>query len=97
MKQTPENIIKKQVKDYLYWRGWFSFHVMQGLGAYRGIPDRIAIKGGRVLFIEIKSPTGKLSDDQKRFKKTVELQGGHYIVARSCDDIEKYLESLGVV
>ena len=67
---------------------------MQGLGAHRGIADRIAIRKGMVLFIEIKSATGKLSEDQKRFKETIQLQGGHYIVARSCDDIEKYLEKL---
>ena len=94
MKQTPENIVKRQVKDYLYWRGWFSFPIMQGLGAHRGIADRIAIKKGQVLFIEIKSKTGKLSVDQMRFKETIEVQGGHYIVARSCDDVEKYLDEL---
>ena len=97
MKKTPENIVKKQVKDWLYWRGWFSFHVLQGLGAYRGIPDRIAVKGGRVLFIEVKSKSGVLSDDQRRFKETIEAQGGYYIIARSCDDVEKYVEGLGAV
>jgi len=41
MKPTPENIIKKQVKDWLYWRGWFSFPLTQGLGAYAGAPGRV--------------------------------------------------------
>ena len=95
MKQTPENIVKKQVKDWLYWRGWFSFPLTQGLGAYRGAPDRVAVKGGRVLFIEIKSKSGVLSDEQRRFKETIDTQGGHYIVARSCDDVEKYIEGMG--
>jgi hypothetical protein len=92
MKQTPENIIKKQIKDYLNVRGWFNFPVLQGLGSHPGIPDRIAIKDGRVLFIEIKSPRGNLSEPQKKFGETIRIHGGHYIVARGFEDIHKAIE-----
>jgi len=52
--KITENDVKKQVKQYLSLKGYFHFHIMQGLGAYRGIPDIIAIKNNRVLFLEIK-------------------------------------------
>ena len=68
MKRTPENMIKKQVKDYLNVRGWYHFPILQQLGSYPGISDIIAIKNGRVLFIEVKSAKGVLSPAQKRFK-----------------------------
>ena len=97
MKKTPENIVKKQVKDWLYWRGWFSFPITQGMGSYRGAPDRVAVKNGIVLFIEVKAKSGVLSDYQRRFKETIDAQGGHYIVARSCDDVEKYVGGMGAV
>lgn len=86
-----ENDIKKQVKDYLNIKGWFNFHVLQGLGAYKGIPDRIAIKNGRVLFIEIKKPKGKQSLNQTLFQKELEYASGEYILVRCLEDLIKYI------
>jgi len=51
---TPEGIIKLQVKRYMQWKKWFIFPVLQGMGAHKGISDFIAVKDGRVLFIETK-------------------------------------------
>lgn len=92
MKPTPENIVKRQIKDYLWLRGWFNFPLMQGLGCYPGAPDRIAIKDGRVLFIEVKAPKGNQSPYQKRFQKYTELSGGEYVLARSVDDVIKIID-----
>jgi len=88
MKSTAETAVKRQVKDWLRWKGWFYFHIQQGLGSYKGIPDLIAVKDGVVLFIEVKAPNGKLTPDQKKFKKDLEEHGGKYIVARDYRDIE---------
>ena len=89
-KQTPENIVKEQVKDYLNAMGWFHFPITQGMGSFRGICDRIAIKKGKVLFIECKSQKGELSPYQKRFKQYIEMHGGIYVEARSYEDVLKY-------
>ena len=90
-KTTPENLVKKEVRDWLSLHGWFFFPIYQTLGSYRGVPDIIAIKLGTVLFIECKAKTGKLSAYQKEFQRNIELSGGYYIVARGCEDIEKFL------
>ena len=63
-KKTPETIVKTEVKSWLNWNGWFTHHLMAGLGSYPGLSDIIAMKNGVVLFIEIKSKTGKQSENQ---------------------------------
>lgn len=93
---TPETVVKKEVKDWLNIKGWFNFPILQGLGAYPGIPDRIAIKNGIVLFIECKSEKGKLSDNQEVMMQDICVHRGHYIVTRSYEDIENYLKVSGL-
>ena len=95
MKHTPENLVKKEIKDYLDATGWFHFPITQGLGAYKGICDRIAIKRGVVLFIECKAHRGVLTKHQKEFRARVLEAGGHYVVARGYEDIEEYLKCMG--
>ena len=76
--KLSENDIKKMCKQYLTLAEWFHFHILQGLGAFIGIPDRIAIKKGRVLFLEIKKPGGKLSPGQIIFRDMILSHGGEY-------------------
>jgi Holliday junction resolvase len=92
MKNTPENIVKRQVRRYLEIRGWFNFPLTAGLGCYPGVCDRIAVKNGRVLFIEVKSPAGNQSLLQKRFQACIEASGGIYILARSVEDLARIVE-----
>jgi len=89
-----ENEIKKQVKDYLNITGWFNFHILQGMGAYKGIPDRIAAKNGKVLFIEVKKLGGKQSDYQKSFQEMIEKAGGIYILVNDLNDLIKAIDKL---
>ena len=82
-----ESEIRKQVQDYLRWKGWFVFYLLQGLGCYPGLSDLVAIKNGRVIFIEMKTSRGKQSDHQKKFHGDVEWHGGEYRVVRCIDDV----------
>jgi hypothetical protein len=58
----------------------------------RGIPDIIAIIDGKFVGFEIKSKTGKLSEDQKSFCLSCELAGGYYFVIKSLEDIKEALK-----
>jgi len=87
--KITENDVKKQIKQYLTLMGWFHFHILQGLGSYLGIPDIIAIKNGRVLFLEIKKPGGKLSPGQIIFRDMILSHGGEYYMV---DDLNKLME-----
>ncbi|HAJ32486.1 MAG TPA: hypothetical protein DCK79_03835 [Candidatus Atribacteria bacterium] len=87
-----ETSIKKQIKDYLSYLGWYSFPLMQGLGSQKGLPDRIAIKDSRVLFLEIKTLKGKQSEGQIEFEKIIKSYGGEYYVVRSIEDVDKIIQ-----
>ncbi len=79
--------IQAAIRQYLQLKGWFIVKIHQSLGCYRGIADLYALKAGRHVWIEVKTPRGKLSRHQERFKADVEAHGGKYVVARSVDDV----------
>lgn len=88
--KASEREIKKAVKQYLQLKGWFIFHILQGLGSYRGISDFIAMKKGYpVYFIEIKTYNGKQSEYQKKFQEMVEQCGHKYLIVKDISDLEK--------
>lgn len=93
-KITPETAIKKEIKQYLSYKGWFHFHILQGLASHKGICDIIAIKNGVTLYIEVKTPKGKLSEYQEIFKADIERSGGIYLVARSFDDVQEVADQI---
>lgn len=87
--KLTETDIRRQVRDYLRLRGWFCFHVLQGLGSHRGISDLIAVKGGRVLFVELKTATGRQSGYQETFQIELERAGGEYVLCRGIGDLQE--------
>ncbi len=89
---TEETDIKHAVKQYLDIKGIFSYPLLQGLGAYKGLPDRAMHFKGRVVYLEIKKPKGKLSIHQEAFGLTCFTDGIEYLVIRSLDDIMNYVE-----
>ena len=89
---TPETAIKKLAKEFLILAGWFVRHNMQRRWSYKGMPDIIATHHGVTLEIEFKSKTGTQSPDQIRYQADLQEHGGHYVLARSFEDISKYLK-----
>jgi Holliday junction resolvase len=90
-----ESQIQTDIKDYLTWSGWFVFKIhQQGKYCFRGITDLIAIKNGLTIYVEIKTPKGRLSDDQISFMENIKNHGGIHIVARSLDDIRENLKAV---
>ena len=85
--KTAESGIKKLCRDTLELTGWFVFPILQGLGCFPGIADFIAIRCGRVLFIETKSLNGIQSPAQIIFQNNIELHGGEYWLIGCFDDI----------
>jgi hypothetical protein len=92
-KYISENDIKTDCKEWLDFNGWFHFPIIQNFKIAKGmsgLPDRIAIKNGIVLFIEIKKPGGKWSAKQQEFAESVRQHGGHYIVVESWLELSEY-------
>jgi hypothetical protein len=95
--RTPEGEIVALICEYLTARGVFFWRQnntgkMPG-GRYasvmKGVPDIIVVKAGKFIGLEVKTPDGRLSDDQHEFCRRLTLAGGDYHVARSVDDVIK--------
>jgi Holliday junction resolvase-like predicted endonuclease len=60
--------------------------------AINGVSDIIAIKNGRVSFIEVKTSVGKQSPAQRSFQANLEAQNGSYYLVRSVADVRKLID-----
>lgn len=54
------------------------------------------LPGGRRLEIEVKTPEGRQSQEQKNYQAMIERFGGVYVLARSVDDVYAGLRAKGV-
>ncbi len=58
----------------------------------KGVADILAVlPGGRMLAVEVKTPTGKVSANQEDFLSRVDENGGAAMVVRSVDELEQFL------
>lgn len=57
-----------------------------GMGLHPGFADIVVLSAGRVLFLELKSATGRLSEAQAAFRDDVRAQGHGWARVRSLDD-----------
>lgn len=86
--KVTETDIMHQIRDFLKLHGWMVIRNHQTLGSHPGVPDLTAIRGGKVVWIEVKTPKGRLSKTQEKFLQELEDHGGWWIVARSVEDVE---------
>lgn len=86
--KVTEGDILRQIRDFLRTHGWKVVRFHQSLGSERGIPDLCAIRGGQTVWIEVKTPNGRLSAHQRAWLQDLEEHGGWWIVARSVEDVE---------
>lgn len=89
MIKIKESDIRKQIKQYLEIKGWFTYWNLQGLGCYPGLSDLVAIKDGRTVHVEVKRPKGRQSDKQKKFQADIEAAGGEYVIAKCIEDLQE--------
>lgn len=60
-----------------------------------GVPDRIVIlPGGKIIFIELKTTTGRLTDLQKMQHKWLTRLGCDVRTVYGADDVQRFIESL---
>lgn len=66
--------------------------------ANRGVADRVVVlPGGGVIFVEVKSATGKLSPLQEQFAKDMQRLGQNYIVLNSREAVNAFIETVSRV
>jgi Holliday junction resolvase len=86
-----EAIIQSQIKRYLEVNGWMVIKLIQT--SVNGIPDLMALRNGRTIFIEVKQPGKKPSDLQQYRIEKLHKQGFEAICATSLQDVESFFSS----
>ena len=89
-KITKESSIQTAINKLLTENRWFVVKIM--MASKNGIPDLMAIKNGKTIFIEVKNEIGKLSKIQEYRIKEMQEHGAEVIVARSKEEIKHYLD-----
>ena len=85
----PQNICfsvpneSSNVKEQMY---------KKSLGLIAGISDLIVITKNEVIFVEVKTQTGRQSKKQKEFQSKVETLGYKYLLVRSLEDFKKQMK-----
>jgi penicillin-binding protein-related factor A (putative recombinase) len=98
-----EKEIQRDILRYLALRGLFHYKnntvgiFKQATGTYipspsKGAPDIVCILKGRFIGLEVKTPKGKLSDDQGEFHRQILKAGGIVFTVRSLDEAIEAVE-----
>ena len=88
---TSETSLKKTIKEYLTLKKYFWWYSLQGIGAYKGVPDIFVLHKGILYGIECKSKRGELSEHQQHFQLDMKNNGGVPITARTLEDVMMFL------
>lgn len=60
--------------------------ILVGMGVHPGFADLVVLSQGKVMFLEVKSSTGRLRPAQEAFRDAVTEQGFGWALVRSVDD-----------
>ena len=69
--------------------------ILVGMGVHAGFCDLVIISAGRILFLEVKSATGRLTAAQIAFRDDVRSQGLPWALVRSVGDALAALREFG--
>jgi len=111
-KRQPESLIKSAILNFLSLKGIFCwinksqgtwdparkiFRKNNSAHEIKGVADILGIMpDGRLLAIEVKSKTGHLTPEQRRFIDAVNNRNGLAFVARSIEDVLKHIPELNI-
>ena len=91
--EITEKDVQKSVTAALKFYGWVvQRNHQQGIGMTRGRPDLEAYKRGVTLFVECKSPKGRISPSQDEYFKKLQSAGMTVLVADGLEDFVRELE-----
>ena len=93
-----EKKIENEIKEYIKERGGLCYKIHGGdLYQETGIPDLLCCWGGLFFGIEVKDPQGKPSAIQLAQGARIKKAGGHFIIAKSLQDVKDYIWNEGLV
>ena len=110
--ELKEQDILNQIMDYLSRRNVKHVHI-RNTGAIfvregktrfgrpkfhqKGAPDIMGCFNGRAFAIEVKSASGRVSDEQIAWLKGWEDAGGYFVVSRNLEQVVHFIDSLDIM
>ena len=94
---TPEQDIKKDIKDFITSKMGFWSSVKGGAHSKLGDPDIVACYRKIYIGIEGKTDEGKLNGWQELRRDQILEAGGLWTLARSVEDVETVLDRIDTV
>lgn len=92
-----EKEIENEIKAYIKECGGLCYKIHGGdLYQETGIPDLLCCWGGLFFGIEVKDPQGKPSAIQLAQGARIKKAKGHFIIAKSVQDVRDYIEKEGL-
>lgn len=92
-----EKEIENQIKEYIKSCGGLCYKIHGGdLYQESGIPDLLCCWGGLFFGIEVKDPGGVPSALQLAQGVRIKKAHGHFIIAKSVQDVKDYVEREGL-
>ena len=89
MERDIERYLVKRVKDL----GGVAYKFVSP--AHRGVADRLVVlPGGRVWFVEVKAPTGRLSTLQKIFFDEMQALGQNIAIVWCNEDVDDLIKEM---
>ena len=93
--KRTESDVQRGIVQALSYAGWLVMHIpnqstrgrQRWAGLMPGAPDLVAVKHGRVVFLEVKTERGKVSEKQSEVHDLLRLHGMEVRVVRNIDDI----------
>lgn len=88
LSKVTEKQWEAQVERWLKRGGWTYYHTWSALHSKSGFPDLVAIRGQEVLWIELKTETGKLGASQVVWRDALLAAGQRWFCWRPSDEAE---------
>jgi hypothetical protein len=110
-RRAPEQALQRQIAQFLdtalAGNTWYSTiplggggrvrgAILRSMGVKAGVPDMVVIDAGRAIWLELKAPKGRLSDEQTACHKLLRRAGCAVYVIRSLDEAIIALRECGV-
>lgn len=82
-------LLRLNAGDFLDVRGGYRRRVK---GCPKGTADMLVVYDSRIVFLELKGPTGRQTPEQKAFEQTAKERECEYHVVRSLDQVKEVIE-----
>ena len=79
---VTERAFQRQVNDLCALLGWLTYHTHRSDRSPAGFPDSVMVRGGRVIFAELKTERGRLAYAQEKWRDALRGAGTEWYLWR---------------